>query len=95
MAEQTIELIPGIDTKIVLDELYYTIKGAMKKLNFGRNKILGFVEDGSLETYVHGNGADLFTVSKLLGHTKITTTQIYAKVLDEGRKKAVDAIPEL
>lgn len=46
-------------------------------------------------TLALGNGADLFTVSKLLGHTKITTTQIYAKVLDEGRKKAVDAIPEL
>lgn len=40
-------------------------------------------------------GADLFTVSKLMGHTKITTTQIYCKVLDEGRRKAVDAIPEL
>ena len=46
-------------------------------------------------TLALGNGADLFTVSKLLGHTKITTTQIYAKVLDEGRKKAVDAIPEI
>ena len=42
-----------------------------------------------------GTGADLFTVSKLLGHTKITTTQIYAKVLDEGRRKVVDAIPEI
>lgn len=40
-------------------------------------------------------GADLFTVSKILGHTKITTTQIYAKVLDEGRKKAVDLVPEI
>lgn len=44
-------------------------------------------------TLALNNGADLYTVSKLLGHTKITTTQIYAKVLDEGRKKAVDAIP--
>jgi hypothetical protein len=34
MAEQTIELIPGIDTKIVLDELYYTVKGAMKCAKF-------------------------------------------------------------
>lgn len=46
-------------------------------------------------TLALANGAPLFTVSKLLGHTKITTTQIYAKVLDEGRKKAVDAIPDI
>ena len=31
----------------------------------------------------------------LLGHKTVTTTQIYTKVLDEGRKKAVDAIPLL
>lgn len=36
---------------------------------------------------------DIYTVSKLLGHRSIETTQIYAKVLDEGRKKVVDAIP--
>lgn len=48
------EIIPGIDSKIILDELYYTISGAMKKLNFGRNLILSYVEDGSLEVYIHG-----------------------------------------
>ncbi|MBO7060139.1 MAG: site-specific integrase [Fibrobacter sp.] len=41
------------------------------------------------------HGAELYTVSKLLGHKSVETTQIYAKVLDEGRRKAVDAIPEL
>lgn len=40
-------------------------------------------------------GADLYTVSKLLGHTKVQTTQIYAKVVDESKRKAVDLIPKL
>lgn len=46
-------------------------------------------------TLALAHGADIYTVSKLLGHKSVQTTQVYAKVLDEGRKKAVDAIPEL
>ena len=40
-------------------------------------------------------GADLYTVSKLLGHTNVKTTQIYAKVMDESKRKAVNLIPEI
>ena len=38
-------------------------------------------------------GTDLFTVSKLLGHSEIRTTQIYAKVIDKKKIEAVNAIP--
>lgn len=40
-------------------------------------------------------GVDLYTVSKLLGHTNIQTTQIYAKLVDESKKKATDLIPNI
>ena len=40
-------------------------------------------------------GADLYTISKLLGHTNIRTTQIYADVISEKKRQAVDAIPPI
>lgn len=40
-------------------------------------------------------GTDLYTVSKILGHTSIKTTQVYAKVADEMKRKAVGNVPEI
>lgn len=40
-------------------------------------------------------GTDIYTVSKLLGHSSVSTTQIYAKVLDETKRKAVSKIPNI
>lgn len=39
-----------------------------------------------------GAGTDIFTISKLLGHRHLKTTQIYAKVMDENKRKAADKI---
>ena len=41
------------------------------------------------------SGADLYTVSKLLGHTDIKTTQVYAKATDKMKREAVNALPKL
>ncbi|AKD04360.1 site-specific integrase [Pontibacter korlensis] len=38
------------------------------------------------------HGTDIYTVSKLLGHRKLKTTQIYAKVVDRSKREAADRI---
>jgi len=41
------------------------------------------------------HGIDIYTMSKLLGHRSLESTQIYAKVVDESKRKAVAMFPTL
>jgi len=38
------------------------------------------------------SGTDIYTVSKMLGHTNVTTTQRYAKIVDSKKQQAAHAI---
>lgn len=40
-------------------------------------------------------GTDIYTVSKLLGHKYLKTTQIYAKIIDKKKIEAANIIPNL
>lgn len=40
-------------------------------------------------------GAEFYTISKVLGHASTKTTEIYVKLLDEAKRKAVDSIPRI
>lgn len=41
------------------------------------------------------NKVDIYTVSQLLGHSEIKTTQIYADIIDTVRKEAMHKIPDI
>ena len=40
-------------------------------------------------------GVDIYTISKLMGHTEVKTTQIYADIIDKVRKDAMYKIPDI
>lgn len=40
-------------------------------------------------------GADLYTVSKLLGHSQIKNTQIYAEIINRRKDEAVNLIDKV
>lgn len=40
-------------------------------------------------------GTDIYTVSKMLGHKKVETTQIYAKVINKRKREAANRIPKI
>ena len=46
----------------------------------------------SFATLVLTMGNDIYTLSKLLGHNNVKTTQIYAKVIDQRKVDAVNSM---
>jgi len=40
-------------------------------------------------TYLCDKGVDIYTISNLLGHNQVTTTQIYARISDKSRNQAI------
>ena len=41
------------------------------------------------------NDVDIYSVSKLLGHKDLQSTQIYAKLMDKKKDEAIDKLPEI
>ena len=52
-------------------------------------KVTFHVSRHTFATMMLTAGADLYTISKLVGHTDIRTTQIYSKVVDRKKREAV------
>ncbi len=62
----------------------------------GINKVITFhCARHSFAVMMLDIGVDIYTVSKLLGHRILSTTQIYAKILDKNKQAAVMKIPKI
>ncbi|MBR6018100.1 MAG: site-specific integrase [Paludibacteraceae bacterium] len=77
---------------------YETISAHVRQLAAaaGINKHVTFhTARHTFATLLLTEGADLYTTSKLLGHADITTTQIYAKIVDAKKQEAVSLLDNI
>lgn len=103
LSENALQWLPergdaGIDESVFGLTAPNTVMKCMRKWakDAGVTKHVSFhVSRHTFATLTLTYGADLYTVSKLMGHSKIQTTQIYAKIVDESKRKAVELIPKL
>jgi len=88
MPDERVFNIPSQQT-ITLALKRWTDKAGLKK------KVTFHTARHTFATVALTQGVDLYTVSKLLGHTDIKHTQIYAKIVDEKKRKAMEMMPEI
>lgn len=75
---------------------YINEKLKIWQLTAGLTKSLHFhISRHTFATLQISNDTDIYTVSKLLGHSTVTMTQKYAKVIDDKKQNAIDRMPEI
>ena len=78
----------GLSAGLISDHLHSWVEKAGIK---GKH-VTFHVATHTFATMMLTLGADIYTVSKLLGHTKVETTQIYAKIINKKKDDAVSLI---
>lgn len=99
ISEQAYQLLgePQESTEKVFKGLYYS--AYENKYLYQWIEAAGITKDISFHNFRHtfatlqlSKGTDIYTVGKMLGHKTVKTTQIYAKIVDENKRKAADKI---
>lgn len=69
-----------------------TLRKLIKKAGIEKN-VSFHSSRHTFATLLISSGANIYTVSKLLGHKDIKSTLVYAKVIDEEKESAVNSMP--
>jgi integrase len=72
----------------------YSLNAWSKRANLGKH-ISFHTSRHTFATLALTYGIDIKTVSSLLGHREVKTTEIYAKIIDKKKEAAVAMLPEI
>lgn len=81
--------------RITRQKVYKDLRSLALKAKININKVSPHAIRHSFATHMLNRGADLRTVQKLLGHTDISTTEIYTNVRQDRLKGLIDNIHPL
>ncbi|HEY9007333.1 MAG TPA: site-specific integrase [Ohtaekwangia sp.] len=82
-------------THLVHRKVDYSIKKWAKAAGLDHTKMRFHTGRHSFATNMLESNVEIFTVSKLLGHRNVKTTQIYAQVRDRMKQAAVKSLPKI
>jgi integrase len=75
---------------------WYNLRLAQWVMDAGINKKITFhCARHTYATLLLTSGGDIYTVSSLLGHRDLKTTQIYAKIIDQKKNDIVELLPDI
>ena len=77
-----------------IQTINYHVRKWAKAANIGKS-VCFHVSRHTFATTLLTMGADIYTTSKLLGHTNVTTTQIYAEIVNKKKSEAVNMLDNI
>jgi integrase len=89
-SEYVFPFISGVQTQTY----DFHLKAIIKKAGINKN-VTSHTARHTFATMALTRGVDLYTVSKILGHSDIKVTQVYAKIIDSKKDEAINKLPDL
>jgi integrase len=72
----------------------FHLRAIIKKARIDKN-VTSHTARHTFATMALTKGVDIYTVSKILGHSDIKVTQVYAKIIDSKKDEAINKLPDL